>query len=192
VCANPVQSQAGLPAAVTTTKNSHTLPQTAGQDNLSQPCSNDCLEVPTAFASTDCVLTWPIFGGRWPRDYLSLDLLVGNFQFQNTNSEQASDRRDKRPYRGISEEEIPRLVEQFLGRVHSKNPIFHTRQIREDARRVAEDGVRWDASSCVVVRAYFNTVQLLNAHASKISCQYQRLTNPLAISLCARSNRTSI
>ncbi|PVH85961.1 hypothetical protein DL98DRAFT_511047 [Cadophora sp. DSE1049] len=109
---------------------------------------SDCLEVPTAFASTEAILTWPIFNGRWPHNLLSSELLIG------TNpSEHAEAISGKRANVGINEENVPFLVESFLQLVHSKNPVFHTQQVREAARHVTECGFGWDASSCIVLLA---------------------------------------
>ncbi|KAH7384711.1 hypothetical protein BKA64DRAFT_711831 [Cadophora sp. MPI-SDFR-AT-0126] len=85
---------------------------------------SDCLEVPTAFASTEAILTWPIFNGRWPRNLLSNELLIG------TNpTEHAETLSGKRSSVGINEENVPFLVESFLRLVHSKNPVFQTQQL---------------------------------------------------------------
>lgn len=110
--------------------------------------SSDCLEVPTAFASTEAILTWPIFQGRWPSNLLSSELLIGI-----NLSEHANAIPGKRVNLGINEESVPFLVESFLQLVHSKNPVFHAHQVREAARHVTECGFGWDASSCIVLLA---------------------------------------
>lgn len=71
----------------------------------------------------------------------------------------------KRASQGINEENVPGLVDRFLQLVHSKNPVLNTRQIREAARHVAEDGVGWDASSCIVVRSSTLIVNTLAIHS---------------------------
>ncbi|EKD14457.1 hypothetical protein MBM_07178 [Drepanopeziza brunnea f. sp. 'multigermtubi' MB_m1] len=108
---------------------------------------SDCLQVPTAFASAETILSWPVFNSRWPRNCLSQELLINSLPTAHRDPDSV-----KRG-QGINEESVPGLVERFLQLVHSKNPVFHTRQIREAARHVAEYGIGWDASSCVVLLA---------------------------------------
>lgn len=129
---SPAQSKATLPAQV----HDHT-------SSLSS-CSQDSLEVLTGFASTDYVLSWPVFGGRWPSEYLSTAMHA-----ENAGSVQQTDG-TKQKHRA-SEDDAPELVERFLAFTHSKNPIFQPRGLREDAKAVAEHGLGWDASSCIVV-----------------------------------------
>ncbi|KFY90886.1 hypothetical protein V500_04905 [Pseudogymnoascus sp. VKM F-4518 (FW-2643)] len=126
------------------------------------PSPSDCLEVPTAFGSSETILTWPIFNGRWSRNFLSQEILIGSL---SSGSDAQGDHHQyhhhrnplkggvKRASQGINEENVPGLVDRFLQLVHSKNPVLNTRQIREAARHVAEDGVGWDASSCIVLLA---------------------------------------
>ncbi|PVH79103.1 hypothetical protein DL98DRAFT_461561 [Cadophora sp. DSE1049] len=138
-----------------TTVAGTTTSPSAGACNNATPLSispSDCLEVPTAFGSTEAMLTWPIFNGRLSHNFLSQELLIGSLPSGH------GEHRDplkwsQRWNHGINEEDIPALVERFLQLVHSKNPVFHTRQIREAARYVSEHGIGWDASSCVVLLA---------------------------------------
>lgn len=129
-------------------------PQTFGQSTLSDDashlCSPDSLEVLTAFASAECILSWPVFGGKWPGDLLSQEIFIGNLASTQPSHEDPP-QRSKRSKQGINEENVPILVERFLYFVHSKNPVFHTRQVRDAARKIAEEGISWDASSCIVV-----------------------------------------
>lgn len=125
-------------------------------------------EVPTAFGSAETILTWPIFNGRWPRNFLSQEILIGSLPSdsgtQGDHHRNSLKRGRERASRGINEENVPGLVERFLQLVHSKNPVFHTRQIREAAQHVAEEGVGWDASSCIVVRSSILIVSALAVH----------------------------
>ena len=141
----------------------------AGACNVTPPSPSDCLEVPTAFGSAEAILTWPVFHGRWPRNFLSQEILIGSLPSgsgaQGDHHHRNSLKRGgKRASQGINEENVPGLVDRFLQLVHSKNPVFHTRQIREAARRVAEDGVGWDASSCIVVRSSSLIINALAIH----------------------------
>lgn len=124
-----------------------------GSCQVTSSSSSDLLEVPTTFGSTEAILTWPIFNGRWPSNVLSQEIFIGNLPSEH-GQHQNSFYRGGRANQGINEEHVPGLVERFLQHVHSKNPVFHTQQIREAARQVAENGVRWDSSSCIVVRIF--------------------------------------
>ena len=138
------------------------------------PSPSDCLEVPTAFGSSETILTWPIFNGRWSRNFLSQEILIGSLSSGSDaqgdhhhyhHHRNPSKGRVKRASQGINEENVPGLVDCFLQLVHSKNPVLNTRQIREAARHVAEDGVGWDASSCIVVRSSTLIVNTLAIHS---------------------------
>ncbi|TPX11446.1 uncharacterized protein E0L32_007865 [Thyridium curvatum] len=129
-------------------------------DQLAEPvqvvdelCSIDSLEVSAVFASTDHLLTWPIFAGQWPKDLLSQELLAGSFQSSQPATEESTPSVQQHQKPGIREEDAPQLVDRFLHFVYPKNPILYTRQIREYARRIAEDGFGWDAPSCLVLLA---------------------------------------
>ena len=138
--------------------------------------SSDCLEVPTAFASTEALLTWPIFQGRWPSNLLSNELLIGINPPEHPETIPG-----KRVNLGINEENVPLLVESFLQLVHSKNPVFHTHQVREAARYVTECGFGWDASSCIVV-------SILCGHAEPYLCHCRRPIHcQLTYSSCVHS-----
>ncbi|KAH6718437.1 hypothetical protein BKA61DRAFT_302044 [Leptodontidium sp. MPI-SDFR-AT-0119] len=130
--------------------STHTNEHGAGACNRTPLTSSpsDSLEVPTAFGSTEAILTWPIFNGRWSSNVLSNEILIGNVPSAHAERESG-----KRASVGINEENVPFLVESFLQLVHSKNPVFHTQQIRVAARQVAECGFGWDASSCIVLLA---------------------------------------
>lgn len=138
-----------------------------GHRHSAPPSASDCLEVPTASGSSETVLTWPIFNGRWSRNFLSQEILIdslpsGSGAQGDHHQRKSLKRAVKRASQGINEENVPGLVDRFLQLVHSKNPVLNTRQIREAARHVAEDGVGWDASSCIVVR---NSTLIVNALA---------------------------
>lgn len=148
----PAPTEQTFAEAIAAVGSSQTPSQDAEYDQL---CSIDCsLEVPTAFASADCLLTWPIFAGRWPRDMLSRELLATSFQSAQLGNDELALPRSRHQKPGIREEDVPELVDRFLQFVHSKNPIFHIRQVRDHARMIAEDGFGWDAPSCMVVSRY--------------------------------------
>lgn len=55
--------------------------------------------------------------------------------------------------RGIREDDAPALVEYFLQHVHIKNPILDGANLTSMARNVAEEGFKWDNTSCIVLVA---------------------------------------
>ena len=116
--------------------------------------SAESLEVLAVFASCDCLLTWPIFAERWPAALLSRELLIGSFESTHSDTTTSGLPTRQYPGPGVREEDVPQLVDQFLEFVHPKNPILYIWQIREHARRIAEDRFGWDATSCIVVSIY--------------------------------------
>ncbi|KAH6989939.1 hypothetical protein EDB80DRAFT_587984 [Ilyonectria destructans] len=147
----PAPTEQTFAEAIAAVGSSQTPCQDAEYDQL---CSIECsLEVPTAFASADCLLTWPIFAGRWPRDLFARELLATSFESAQLGNDEPALPRSRHQKPGIREEDVPELVDRFLQFVHSKNPIFHIRQVRDHARMVAEDGFGWDAPSCMVLLA---------------------------------------
>jgi hypothetical protein len=145
----------------------------ARSDETTSDWSKECLEVPTSFGSTDCMLTWPVFNNLLSARTLSQDLLTCD-----TTSPvviQYLVEGHHRRKQGINEDNIAQLVEQFLWHVHSKNPILESRQLREAAKKVTEHGVGWNSASCMVV----SHVQQSDLHAPSV------LTKLPATSLCS-------
>jgi hypothetical protein len=52
---------------------------------------------------------------------------------------------------GIREDQFLPLCQRFLKFVHARNPILDPASLLRNATRVAEDGLGWDAASCLVV-----------------------------------------
>lgn len=141
--------------AVAGAQSSQTPGQGVEPNFVTQPCSLESLEVHAPFASTDCLLTWPIFGEQWPHTLLSRELLAGSFQYTESGNDWSARPACQLQGPGIREEHVPELVDRFLQFVHPKNPVLYIEQIREHARRIAEDGFGWDATSCIVVSWHF-------------------------------------
>ena len=120
-----------------------------GQDHLAL----DGLQIPSFFSSTDSVLGWPIFGDRFHQGYLAEELFISDYLSSQVSDEPHYMRPDHVNLlkRGICEDDIPGLVDRFLHFVHIKNPILDSKSIRQYAARVVENGLDWDAPSCVVV-----------------------------------------
>jgi len=53
--------------------------------------------------------------------------------------------------RGIHEEALVPLCRKFLTQVHLRNPILEEDELMANAKSAAEHGLKWDASSCLVV-----------------------------------------
>ena len=122
------------------------------------------------FGSSESILGWPIFEGKYDRRWIESlifdpTLPCHNLFEQPTSPRVADDsvrdrfedpRQNSSKGPGVREEDVPRLVETFLLRVHVKNPIFDPEYLRKMARTVVEDGFDWKASSCLVVRSNFS------------------------------------
>ncbi|OAL28488.1 hypothetical protein AYO20_09436 [Fonsecaea nubica] len=104
-------------------------------------------KVPPACMAVDTVLTWPIFGNLFQADFLISALFIPDEGvFENATGPQ-----ERSQNRAVNFEDAPALVDRFLAFVHTKNPILDVPEIRASARRIAEEGPGWDASSCLVV-----------------------------------------
>ena len=90
------------------------------------------------------ILEWPIFEGR----FSTSELMTSYFDQGNdrTVREGAS-----AGTKGIREEDAPMLVEYFLQHVHIKNPILDPIKVVPTAKNVAEDGFKWDGTSCLIL-----------------------------------------
>ena len=115
-------------------------------------------EIPSSHTVPDDVLNWQIFGGRYPQRYLQDAVFASKPPSQNEQrgtdeafqaSEHVHARRS--PNYGFREEDIPKLIDRFLRHVHIKNPILDEEMLRQESDRVVEEGLGWDACSCLVV-----------------------------------------
>ncbi|KAB8223914.1 hypothetical protein BDV33DRAFT_199960 [Aspergillus novoparasiticus] len=139
--------------------NVHTVPGAKGEGRSGfegqGPRALDGLQVPSSFASTDSVLAWPVFGDRFGQGCLAEELFIA----EHLSSAALGDPFQLPPDHGslkrggICEDDIPNLVTRFLHLVHIKNPILDSKSIKQYAYRVAENGLGWDASSCLVLLA---------------------------------------
>lgn len=124
----------------------HIARERSGETQLVLEPSKDFLQMPAQKTSCDTVLTWPIFGNRYPFNTLT-DAL-----FQHD-----ADGLSERPVMATvdlpSEERIPGLVDRFLSNVHTKNPILDVELLIENSRRMACEGFDWTADSCLVLLA---------------------------------------
>lgn len=114
--------------------------------------SKDYLRIPTCNTTADSVLTWPIFEGRFPSEYL-IDILLESPSHkldQDACSDSLSVSGGVEP---LADERIPGLVAKFIDNVHTKNPILDVETLVHYGRRAAANGLGWDAPSCLVLLA---------------------------------------
>jgi hypothetical protein len=131
------------------------------QQILSVEPSRDHLQIPPHRTTADTVLTWPIFAGRYEPHSLIETLLAPGRCSNGTNSGHATGdeiiARDlvvvPGGLRSLPDEKIPSLVDNFLQNVHTKNPILDVESLVRHGRKAAENGLGWDAPSCLVLLA---------------------------------------
>ena len=120
----------------------------------------EALEV-SASCSSNRILTWPIFESKVDHARINTYFFEPHKTLHFETSPSPSNLHDRpglpcRTYhsgRGIREEDVPPLVQEFLEKVHIKNPILDPPVLVEMARRVAEEGPKWDESSCLILIA---------------------------------------
>ncbi|PYH96482.1 hypothetical protein BO71DRAFT_448645 [Aspergillus ellipticus CBS 707.79] len=123
----------------------------AHEDSHSVEISDDLLVETPGFPARshncEAILKWPIFRDRAP-DVWSLVL-------ENDESvlPAATQAHPIALGRGIQEEQIVPLSETFLSHVHLKNPILEVSGFTQYVRDAAENGLRWDGPSCLVLIA---------------------------------------
>lgn len=91
------------------------------------------------------VLEWPVFGQMFDRG--RIEALI----FRSSSELSTSTLPLAKSGRGLKEEDAPHLVEGFLIKVHTKNPVLDPDDLRGKAKIIAENGFSWDADSCLMV-----------------------------------------
>ncbi|KAH6879479.1 hypothetical protein B0T10DRAFT_520121 [Thelonectria olida] len=155
-----LESSRGIIAA-TKTPEAPSQPDQGGQETLEHDRGSDDhsdqLHIPSSRTNPDAFLQWPIFGSRFPPDYLTDPVfeLEGCDEGQNFHNASASRTQPntKTGSIGIEEDGIIELVQRFLELVHIKNPILDVDIMWSYARDVVEDGPKWDSASCLVLLA---------------------------------------
>lgn len=120
----------------------------------------------TAAIGPDRILKWPVFGLQYRYESLQDHLFLSS---EPTATERGPELCHlSQPSQG-NLDQAPQLVDNFLGNVHTKNPILDIKMIRASARRLAEDGPGWDAASCLVVcfACYAHS-----GHLDSVSCPW--------------------
>lgn len=115
--------------------------------------SRNYQRIPTCNTTADSVLTWPIFQGRYPPNYLVDVLLEYNtaqLDPHKTGSNTFSVSGGLEP---LPDERILFLIDKFLENVHTRNPILDVEALVRYGRRAASTGLGLDAESCLVLLA---------------------------------------
>ncbi|KAF5027830.1 hypothetical protein F66182_57 [Fusarium sp. NRRL 66182] len=154
--AGAVQTSSSSAATDTVTQSSLRNGEPLEQDQASD--DQDQLHIPSSKTSVDAFLQWPIFGKRFPPNYLTdavYELDAYDEGESNGKTGRSSSRlcSSKAQPIGIDEDGIGDLVRRFLDLVHIKNPILDVDMMYAYTQNVIEDGLRWDAPSCLVLLA---------------------------------------
>jgi len=114
------------------------------------------LTIPAAQTTPEAVLQWPILVSGvsdFPSSYI-IDAVFEAEMIETDSDEEDSAFSSRSSAAVFNEDEVLELVQRFLDLVHTKNPILEPETIWSYARRVAEEGLKWDAPSCLVVSAF--------------------------------------
>ncbi|KAI5270037.1 hypothetical protein E4T47_06569 [Aureobasidium subglaciale] len=114
-----------------------------------------------SFASCEDILNWPVFGdGQHIANIEALftDPVLSNDGVNHLLTERGQSRSNQTASkdvahkdRGFQEDDVLVLVESFLGRVHTKNPILDPTELRRMACGVAQRELQWDGPTCLVL-----------------------------------------
>lgn len=119
--------------------------------------SRDYLQIPPHKTSSDTVLTWPIFEQRYPPNHLIQVLFTPSVSLAVPDTPTNQDELREETYtvagglRPPEDERIPALIDNFLQNVHTKNPVLDVESLVRRGRLCAEQGLGWDAWSCLVL-----------------------------------------
>lgn len=116
--------------------------------------SRDYLKILSCKTTADAALTWPIFGGSFLQDAL-IGIIFNPQDSSDNSSSSASHDTQQVPggLQSLPDERIPILIERFLECVHTKNPILDINSLLHHSRKAAENGLGWDAHSCLILLA---------------------------------------
>ena len=115
---------------------------------------------PLAAIRCESLLKWPVFRGVVTRadseiDSFILDLpddpsMIPSSQPALRSRYNRTTSRDVLTH-GIQEDSLVPLCRKFLAYIHPRNPILEADDLLVYAKSAAENGIRWDAPSCLVV-----------------------------------------
>ena len=111
--------------------------------------------------SSSRVLEWPIFERKFdPNDitalFFSADTLAQGIQTPRKSDQSKLPQSPGYKYslgRSIQQEDVAKLIPDFLDNVHSKNPILDPLSLKAISRQVSEDGFGWDGPACLILIA---------------------------------------
>lgn len=116
----------------------------------------------TLYSALRCesMLRWPIFEGIIPEDDARIESFILEFGTDMTDDglDQPSNSSALNGS-GIQEDAFAPLCRKFLTHVHPRNPILESNELIAHAKQATEYGIKWDAPSCLVVRALHSPFQ---------------------------------
>lgn len=108
---------------------------------------------PSAINNCEGILRWPVLQ----------DIASGVHSFVLESEGETSTIGSERSGKGIIHDDcIVHLSRKFLALVHIKNPILDVAEFNVMVKDLAENGLRWDGSSCLVVRLHNLQIKILN------------------------------
>lgn len=117
----------------------------------------DIPEFPAASLNCESVMRWPIFSGLVPETQ-SLVLESGYDDVSDLYSKYSGDAftqsRRGTYAKALQEDNFVPLSKRFLAYVHVKNPILEVASFKAHVKDAAENGLRWDGPSCLVVSGF--------------------------------------
>jgi hypothetical protein len=120
--------------------------------------SANYLKIPLSQTTPDTLLSWPIFEALYPSNCFHTAIFESDdysVAIGDDDSEMfLSDHylpAARAATADFDEADIPRLTNRFLSLVHTKNPILDERTLRTMASTAADEGLRWNGPSCLVV-----------------------------------------
>lgn len=137
-----------------------------GPDHRVDPPSSHEAQFPHPWAATRCetLLSWPVFDDLVPPELASSaqSFVLGSQSLSDDieDAEQhATPASPPRPAyttkghlgQGIPDDGFITLCNKFLVHVYPRNPVLKANELVQYARSVSENGLAWDAPSCLVV-----------------------------------------
>lgn len=114
------------------------------------------LRIPAAPNVPEAILQWPVLasGATFPSSYITdavFEAEVADDDSDDGGNGSCGPAYTKLGAAIFDEDEVMPLVQTFFDHVHIKNPILEPETLWIHAKRVAEEGPKWDAPSCLVV-----------------------------------------
>ncbi|KAH6985338.1 hypothetical protein EDB80DRAFT_732121 [Ilyonectria destructans] len=109
-----------------------------------------------ASTSADAILTWPMLAGPFPATYIADGIFEAEANVEtlvDTAFHEVHLAASSSGLSGILENDISKLVRRFLELVHPKNPVLDVGTLWSYAQGIAENGLRWNGASCLVLLA---------------------------------------